>query len=464
MDQYEQWVQSKSESAQSVGLAEISLTDAMYPHQRDITSWALKKGRAAIFADTGLGKTLMQVEWARIVSEQAGKVLILAPLAVSSQTVAEAARFGVEVMQSRDGSCPGAITITNYEMLDRFDPSDYAGIVLDESSILKAYTGKTRTEIIDSFKDTPYRLACTATPSPNDHTELGNHSEFLGVKSRVEMLAEYFVHDGGSTQNWRLKGHAEDAFWRWVSSWAIVLKRPSDLGHDDAGFDLPPLRMAERIVSVDHGDAKEAGLLFAPQARTLSDQRATRRMTKRGRVDIARQIAEEHPDDQLLVWCELNAEGDAVQTAIPGSVQVKGSDSPEEKAANLLGFADGSVRVLVTKPSIAGFGMNWQRCHRMIFIGASHSYEQTYQAIRRCWRFGQEHPVDVVVIRAETEDAVVANFKRKEAAAERMAAGMLDHVREAQRCSIATGREWNEYSPGVRMAVPSWVGREECRT
>lgn len=454
---YDEWIAGRYKSTRYDGIDDEDFADHLFPHQRDLTRWALRRGRAAIFADTGLGKTAMQVEWSRHVARR-GRVLILAPLAVAEQTVREAERFGVTVAYRREDA-GDAITITNYEMLPHFDAASFAGIVLDESSILKAFTGATRNAVIDAFKDTPYRLACTATPAPNDYTELGNHSEFLGIKTRTEMLAEYFVHDGGSTQDWRIKGHAVDPFWRWVCSWGAVVKRPSDLGYDDAGYNLPPLRMHEHVIRVGTEEAHAAGDLFAAQAATLSDQRRVRRATMDARVAAATKIAS--ADGPCIIWCELNDEADAVTDAIDGAVQVRGSDDPETKRDRLLGFADGSIRVLVTKPSIAGFGMNWQHCANMIFVGASHSYEQTYQAIRRCWRFGQTSPVDVHIIRAETEDAIVANFRRKEADAERMGVEMIARMRDTLRAELgATGREWNPYNPQTQMRTPEWLRTE----
>lgn len=459
MGAYAEYIARKSAVTVARGLTEHgALTDALFPYQRDLVTWALRRGRAALFADTGMGKTLMQLEWARHVSEQAGPVLVLTPLAVADQTVREGARWGINVTASRDGAVH-PITVTNYEMLDRFDASRFAGVVLDESSILKAYDGATRTQIIETFAATPFRLACTATPAPNDHTELGNHSEFLGVKSRVEMLAEYFCHDGGDTQTWRLKGHAEDVFWRWVCTWAAVIRKPSDLGYSDEGFGLPELRMHEHVISIDHRDAWSEGYLFAPDAKTLSEQRATRRATMAQRVEKAASIV--GGVDSAVIWCELNAEGDALEKAIPGAVQVRGSDDAETKRDRLLGFADGAYRVLITKPSIAGFGMNWQHCATTVFVGASHSYEQTYQAIRRFWRFGQKRPVDVHVIRAETEGAIVANFNRKAADHQRMVDGMVAQMRTIQRTEVrGLSREWNDYNPMISMKVPAWVGEE----
>ena len=453
---YAKFLKDRCSVAQSVGIESPDLSVHLFPFQADIVRWALNRGRAAIFADTGLGKTAMQLEWAMRVSRHAGKVLILCPLAVADQTVAEGKRFGVDCEYTREQT-DGSIQITNYEMLDRFNPSDFAGIVLDESSILKSFNGKTRNAIIESFSETPYRLACTATPAPNDHTELGNHSEFLGVKSRVEMLAEYFVHDGGSTQNWRVKGHAEDVFWKWVCSWGAVVRLPSDLGYEDGDYALPPINMTEHVVGITHQDAWSEGYLFAPDVISLSDQRTTRRATMAARVAKATAIAESE-DSPCRVWCELNDESNALAKAIGGAVQIQGSDHLDVKRDRLLGFRSGGpARILVTKPSIAGFGMNWQHCHRMIFVGASHSYEQTYQAIRRCWRFGQKAPVDVHIIRAETEGAIVMNYERKAEAHRVLMDGMLEHTREIQKTTMAAHREWNEYNPRIDMAIPEWL-------
>jgi superfamily II DNA or RNA helicase len=456
---YDSWIASKIEPMRAQGLdaSEIAPGDYLFPFARDLVAWALRRSCAAIFADTGLGKTRMQLDWARHVSRH-GRVLILTPLAVAQQTVREARACGIDAEYRRqdDGS---RIVVTNYDILDRFDPSRFHGIVLDESSILKSYDGATRTALIGAFSATPFRLACTATPAPNDHTELGNHSEFLGIKTRTEMLSEYFVHDGGSTQNWRLKGHAVAAFWRWVAGWGAIVRRPSDLGYPNDGFALPPLRMHERVLRVDHTEAWRSGALFATESMTLAEQRAVRRATLDRRVEAAAELAA--GDEPALVWCELNDEGDAIERAISGAVQVRGSDAPDDKEDRLLGFADGRYRVLVTKPSIAGFGMNWQHCARQIFVGASHSYEQTYQAIRRCWRFGQRRPVDVFVIRAETDSAITANYRRKEADAARLADETAIHVLEAVRASVgAARREWNDYCPTAPMVIPSWLTSE----
>lgn len=457
---YDDVIARKSTVVRFGGLDPGALPTGLFPHQRDLVSWALRKGRAAIFADTGLGKTFMELAWARRVSTE-GRVLILAPLAVSTQIVAEGKRRGIECAYTRDDSDGHRIAVANYEMLHALDVSRFVGVVLDESSILKAYAGKTRTQIIESFAATPYRLAATATPAPNDFTELGNHSEFLGVRSRSEMLAEFFVHDGGSTADWRLKGHAVGAFWRWVASWGAVVRSPADLGHDAALYALPPLRTHEHVVETDDADARSRGLLFADDARTLQEQRAVRRATVEKRASLAAKIATSC-DGACVIWCELNDEADACERMVPGAVQVSGSDSLETKLDRLDAFARGDVRCLVTKPSVCGFGLNWQHCRTTVFVGASHSYEQRYQAIRRFWRFGQTMPVDVHVIRADSERAVAENYRRKEADAARLGAEMASHVMDSVRAEVigATGREWNAYAPSVPMTVPAWIGEE----
>lgn len=452
---YQDFIAKKADVRVFDGIDDDDIAEHLFPHQRDLVRWGLRKGRAAIFADTGLGKTAMQVEWARHVSRR-GRVLILAPLAVAQQTVAEAQRFGVDIAYRR-ADAGDLITITNYEMMDRFDLDAFIGVVLDESSILKSFNGSTRNAIITAFKATPYRLAATATPAPNDFTELGNHSEFLGVKSRVEMLAEYFVHDMDTTQDWRLKGHAVKAFWKWVATWGAVVRKPSDLGYDDGAYALPPLRFHEHVLPVDHTTAHAAGMLFAVNATSLSDQRATRRATLAGRVEKAVDVAT--CDEPVIVWCEMNDESSAIACAIPDSVEVTGSDDIDVKQSKLAAFASGKARVIVTKPSIAGFGLNWQHCARQVFAGASHSYEQTYQAIRRSWRFGQTRPVDIHIIRAETEQLVIDNYRRKEADAARLGAEMAAQVIDSVRAEVsnASAREFNEYAANTPMTIPSWL-------
>jgi len=463
---YSDFLARKVITAPASGFDPPPLSDHLFPFQRDIVAWALRRGRAAVFADTGLGKTAVQLEWARRVAEHTGRrVLILAPLAVAKQTQREGAKFGIAVRYCRSGEdVTDGINVTNYDMLHAFDPAEFVGVVLDESSILKAYDGRTRTRIIDSFARTPYRLACTATPAPNDHTELGNHAEFLGVMTRTEMLSMFFCHDGGETQEWRLKGHARGDFWRWVASWACVIRKPSDLGYDDAAFALPPISFKHHVVPASDEHAKAMGSLFVEPAKTLCDQRAARRASLVARVRIASDLASDR--HAWLVWCDLNDEGDALTNAISGAVQVAGRDSLDDKEDRLFGFSEGRYRVLVTKPSVAGFGMNWQHCARVVFVGVTHSFEQYYQAVRRVWRFGQRSPVVVHVVTSELEGAVVENLQRKESLAAELADEMVGYVRETMRREIgrtdALGRQREPYEPRMKMAVPPWLRTEDA--
>jgi len=430
---YSEFINGKRQSDIPTGFKPKKLSDSLFDFQKDIVAWALRRGRAAIFADCGLGKTLMQLEWARNIP---GDVLILAPLAVSAQTVREGKKFGISVnrCQTQADFKPG-INITNYERLHEFDASKFTGVVLDESSILKSYNGKTRTMIIEAFSRTPFKLAATATPSPNDYMELGNHAEFLGVMSREEMLAMYFVHDGGETQKWRVKGHAQSVFWEWVCSWAVMIRKPSDLGYDDGKFKLPKLSMNEHIVQATES---ADGMLFPMPAASLQERIAARRCTV---DDRARQSADlvNSKNTPWIVWCNLNSESDRLKKLIPGSVEVKGSDSPEKKESALMGFSDGSIRVLITKPSIAGFGMNWQHCSDVAFVGLTDSYEAFYQAVRRCWRFGQKKAVNVHLIVADIEGAVLANIKRKEKDAADMARRMVENMKDLNTQALHDG-------------------------
>ena len=426
---YEEFLAGKRHDFVPSGFEPAAINPMLFDFQRDIVRWACERGRSAIFADCGLGKSPMQLEWARqVCGETGGSVLILAPLAVSHQTVREGQKFGIDVTIARDQSqVTDGITITNYEMLPHFDASEFAGIVLDESSILKAHDGKTRNEIIDLFRDTPYKLACTATPAPNDHMELGNHAEFLGTMTRTEMLSMFFVHDGGETSKWRLKGHAESVFWEWVASWAVLMRSPSDLGYSADGFDLPALNVDKHIIEAEGVKADDA--LFATAAVSLLDQGRARKQTINLRVSECAEMVNSN-DRPWLVWCDLNDESAALAASIPDAIEVKGADSPEHKTDAMMGFSEGRYRVLVTKPSICGFGMNWQHCSDMAFVGLSHSYEQYYQAVRRCWRFGQEREVNAHIIVTNLEQAIVDNVMRKEADAVRMAEGMVEHTKK----------------------------------
>jgi len=445
---YKEFLKNKEIEIINTGIVkEVDLGAHLFDYQKDIVRWALKKGRAAIFSGCGTGKTAMQIEWANHVSNHTGgNILILAPLAVNLQTVAEGEKFGIKINHARDQSQiqPG-VNITNYEMLHHFDPTLFAGVVLDESSILKSYTSKTRDLIIESFQRTQFKLACTATPSPNDFMELGNHSEFLGVMTRVEMLATFFVHDGGETSKWRLKGHAEKDFWAWICKWAVTIDKPSDLGYSDDGFILPALTTHEHIV-----DSKAAdGALFAFQANTLQERQQARKSSIDDRVQMCADIVNA-TNEPFLIWCNLNEEADKITAAIPGAVNVQGSDSSEKKERNLMAFTNGEIRVLVSKPSIAGFGMNWQHCAKMAFVGLSDSFEQYYQAVRRCWRFGQTKPVDVFVITSEAEGAVVKNIKDKEEKAEKMSRKIIENMKDEMNKELhGTVNEKDEYKTGV---------------
>ena len=439
MDAYREFLSRKAMVAKSVGVTvdESRLSGELFDFQRKIVMWALAKGRAAVFADCGMGKTFMQLEWARHVP---GDVLVLTPLAVAQQTAAEARKFGMDAAVSRDGSKVAPITITNYQQLHKFDMFEFTGIVLDESSILKAYDGKTRTAIIAAAKSVDYRLACTATPAPNDHMELGNHAEFLGAMTRAEMLATFFVHDGGDTSKWRLKGHAVDDFWRWVATWAVAVQTPADLGCVADGFDLPALRLVEHLA---HSEFAQDGHLF-PVALSLTEQRAARKASVDDRVRIVADLCN-NSDEQWIVWCDLNAESEALTKAISGAVEVAGRHSDDEKASRMLGFSAGEHRVIVTKPQIAGFGMNWQNCANMAFAGLTHSYERFYQAVRRCWRFGQEREVSVHVVLSEPERPVLTSIRRKEADAQKMAKAMVAHM-----CSM---EDWGGLSASKEVYV-----------
>jgi hypothetical protein len=464
MSTYQNFLASKTLVTGAAGFDPPALSDALAPFQADLDRWALRRGRAAIFADTGLGKTRMQVEWANQVHQHTGRdMLILAPLAVARQTQRAAAEeMGVQVRYCRSEAerQPG-ISITNYDMLHAFDTDSFVGVVLDESSVLKNFNGKTKCELIERFKSTPYRLCCSATPAPNDHTELGTHAEFLGIMMRQEMLAQFFVHDGGSTQDWRLKGHAEDAFWRWVCSWGAMVKRPSDLGYSDDGYILPPLEMLEHVIPSTQEHARAQGLLFAEPAATLTEQRGARRATLGDRVAKCVDLVAAEPAEPWLIWCELNDEADKLERDIPGAVQVSGADKPDAKEAKLIGFANGTVRVLITKPKIAGFGLNWQHAARMAFVGVTHSFEQTYQAIRREWRFGQKRPVHVHLVTSELEGHVLANLRRKEADAERMARELSAHTAAYVRSEVRGAvRDATEYRPTVKARFPEWLRSE----
>ena len=427
----------------------------LLPHQVDLVSIALNTGRYCIWADTGLGKAFMGLEWASHVCTYTNKpVLIVAPLGVAHQIAGvEAPKFGYEaVFIESDSDVIQGINVTNYEKLEKFDLSIFSGVVLDESSILKASGSKTRQFIIDAFAKTPYKLACSATPAPNDHIELGNQCEFVGALTCNEMLAEYFVHDGSSCQNWRLKGHAEDRFWEFVSSWASYISNPAQLGYDGSAYILPPIEYHEHKVG-SWDDLANAEELLRHQATGLKEQRGVRKKSLEDRCRIAASIIESSPDVPWLIWCETNDESDWIAKNIPMMVEVKGADSDHHKKDALLGFARGDVQRLVTKPKIAGFGMNWQQCSNVIYLGLTHSFEQYYQSIRRVYRFGQKNTVNVHVIQHVLEGSIIANLKRKEKQAEQLA----DSLSKKLCINLSGTFDRADYAPKTTMKLPEFL-------
>jgi DNA modification methylase/superfamily II DNA or RNA helicase len=428
---YDQFLKSKRLilPAHGKSITNEDIHPMLFPFQQDLTRWACRKGRSAIFADTGLGKTFMQLEWARLMSDRS---LIVAPLSVARQTVREAKRIGLDVNYFRHHEAvKDGINITNYEMMDQVDTLAFDAVVLDESSILKALDGKTRRKLTDMFADTPYRLCCTATPAPNDIAELANHAEFLGIMSRTEMLAMFFVHDD---EGWRLKGHAEEPFYRWLASWGMSIRMPSDLGYDDDGYVLPPLNITSVYVKTE---ARPDGQLFFTGLKGIQDRASVRKVTMADRVAAAKGILN-GTGEQWIIWTGLNEEAATLKREIPGSVNVQGSDKAEDKAKNLEAFQDGDYKILLSKSRIAGFGMNFQNCHNMMFLGLNDSYEAYYQCIRRCYRFGQTEPVNVYVVISEIESDIYRNVLAKEAEASRMSQRLIDHVQQYERIEIGS--------------------------
>lgn len=418
---YRAFLKTKERAHRGESIVDAELPSALFDWQSAITRWSLKKGRSAIFADCGLGKTFMQLAWAQAVP---GRVLILAPLCVAEQTVGEGTKLGVPVTYART-AIDARITITNYERLDEFDPSDYAGVVLDESSILKAFDGKTRTRLIETFAETPYRLCCTATPSPNDIAELANHAEFLGLMTRAEFLATWFVHDD---DGWRMKGHAVQPFYRWLASWALAINAPSDLGYSDDGFILPSLTIHDHVLD----SASSGGTLFPElSAKGIGGRLSARRASLSDRVSAVSELV--GTPGPWLAWCGLNDESDAIHAAVPDSVNVEGSDAYDDKRAAVEGFLAGQHRVMVSKPKILGFGMNFQHCAQMAFVGLSDSYESYYQCLRRCWRFGQKQAVHAHIVVSEAEAIVVDNVRRKHAAARQLSQSLIAQMKDFER-------------------------------
>lgn len=453
---YEAFLMTKMKEDVPTGFSidAADLNPMLYDFQGDAVRWALRRGRSAVFFDCGLGKTPLQLEWAKHVSLYTGKpVLIFAPLAVSMQTKREGEKFGINVKICKEAAdMAGGVNVTNYQRLERFDLGQFGGIVLDESSILRSFSGKFRNMIIDMSQQVPFKLCCTATPVPNDYMELGNHSEFLNVMTRSEMLATFFVHDSSETQKWRLKGHALDVFWQWLASWAVMMRNPSDMGYDGCRFQLPPLKFQEHIV---RSEVPPDGMLFPVEAVTLEEQRAAKRATIKLRAAALADIIN-GSKEQWLVWCSLNDESKELTSILDGAVEVKGSDSIEHKENSMLDFAKGEIPVLVTKPSIAGHGMNWQNCHNMAFVGLSHSWESFYQATRRCWRFGQTKPVNAHIVISDMEMRIVRNIQRKEGQFKEMYTGMLKNSNEYMRDQMKGVDRMNEQYASDQIEYGSW--------
>lgn len=431
---YETFVKQKRRVEVATGHSPSDLNEHLFDFQHAIVTWAVRRGRAAIFADTGLGKTLMQLSWAdEVASHTGGVVLILAPLAVSEQTIEQGSTFGIEVRRVPNGGTPDSpgVWITNYERMDHIDFESLHGLVLDESSILKSHDGKTRQRIINAAQRIPYRLSCTATPSPNDFEELGNQCEFLGVMTRTEMLATYFVNDTGDTGTWILKGWGQSRFWEWMGSWAVVLRNPSDIGFDGSRYILPAPEYIEHVV-----ETEQSGDLFAKPAQTLAERRKAQRDSIEARCKALADVVNSDQSEPWLIWCHLNDEAEMLQQLIPGSVNVQGSDKPEDKAARMMDFSHGNLRVLISKPKICGFGMNWQHCARMAFVGLDDSFEKFYQAVRRCYRFGQKRNVLVHLFTAENEGQILQNLKRKELQHHEMSEKMIEHMKDIMNTEL----------------------------
>jgi len=413
---------------------QFKINPMLFLFQKNIVKWALKQGKAAIFADCGLGKTPIQLEWAWHVHKKENKpILIFAPLAVSKQTQREGVKFNIDVniCESSDDVING-INITNYEKVHKFDLSVFVGIVLDESSILKSYSGKFKNEITEKTKNIKYKLACTATPAPNDFMELGNHSEFLGVMTRSEMLAMFFIHDSGSTQKWRLKGHASNKYWKWLCTWAVMIRKPSDLGYKDDNFILPEISINEHIIECAKPNEGE---LFVMDAITLQDRQKSRRTSIKERTDYVAKLIN-GSDESWLIWCNLNDESLEITKKLNNATEIAGRHTNEYKEDTMLKFSSGDIKILVSKPKLSGFGMNWQHCNNVVFVGLSDSYEQYYQAVRRCWRFGQQKKVNVYIIVSNAEGSVLKNIHRKEKQALIMASKMVQNMKEISSNNI----------------------------
>ena len=456
---YDEFLKTKEMRAEACGfdIDRDSITPYAFDYQKDIIAWACKKGKCAILTGCGTGKTLMLLEWSKAVHEHTKKpVLIVSPLSVVNQTQREARKFEICTVNvcRKQADVINGVNITNYEMIEHFDGSAFVGVCLDESSILKSFTGKYQQILTEMFCKTPYRLLCTATIAPNDYTEIGTSCEFLGIMSRTEMLATYFIHDSGDTSKWRLKKAGVNKFWEWFATWAIYFNSPKDLGYEGEGYDLPPLNINKIFTESEPGE----GTLFVQLAETLDERRNARKESLEDRTDKAADLANSRMNEQWLIWCDYNDESAVLKKKIDHCVEVKGADSPEYKAQASLDFADGSIHALVSKAAIFGFGSNFQSCHNMVFCGLSDSYERFYQAIRRCWRFGQKEPVNVYIILSEKEMNVLDNITRKQKQMDEMQKQMTALMREVTLSEIQhTTRITTEYKPKKEAEIPAWI-------
>lgn len=461
MEKYHSFVAAKKAIASPVGfdVPRESLNPNLFDWQKHVVQWALKQGKSALFQDCGLGKSLQSLEWCRQVGlHTGGRVLILTPLAVAHQFVSEGLKFEIPVQYARSQSeVSSNIVVTNYEMLSKFNASQFSGIYLDESDILANYTGKVKQAICDTFRRTPYKLCGSATPSPNDLLELGNHSDFLDIMESSDMIVRWFTNDTMRAGGYKLKAHASADFWRWVSSWAVCISKPSDIGYNDEGYILPPLKIHNHTVGVDYSATwEETGELIRGGNLSATEMHREMRLTANARAIRTQELVNEYPNEPWLIWCNTDYEALELRALLPDAVEVKGGDKPSVKEARLKGFGTGEIKQLLTKPRIAGFGLNYQNCNRMAFVGLSYSFKMLYQAIRRSYRFGQQREVHAHIVSAETEGSILQAIERKQAM-----------HREMQRCmNIAMGevglssqksRGYDDYSPTVSMTIPNWL-------
>lgn len=456
--EYSEFIHRKEIKFNSCGIPSDTVNDInenLFSYQKDIVLWALRIGKAAVWADCGLGKTNIEMEWAHQVNIHTNRpTIIIAPLSVSKQTVEEGLKFGYDInlCETQDDIVNG-INITNYEKIHKFDCSVFSGVALDESSILKSFNSKTKEMLIEKFSDCDFRLACSATPAPNDYTELGNHSEFLGIMPYTEMLSMFFINDlKDTTANWRLKKHAIADFWKWICSWAIYVQNPSDFGYHDSNFVLPELRIHDEVIDNNYLGSLAVG---------MNEARKARRETIQSRCEHAAKIANDiikNQNEQVIVWCDLNDESKLLTELIDGAVEISGSNTNQEKESRMLDFSHKRSKCIVTKPKIAGFGMNWQNCKYEIFVGIGYSYEQYYQAVRRCWRFGQEREVDVYVVSTKREGNVVESLKNKE----RNSIAMVNIIKEHMDIFTIENIQQStqnitHYDPSIDMIIPNFV-------